>query len=235
MSRWKTVLCGRLLLWATKLGKLTIRWRFSGMDKLDELIRQGRPIVFAGWHGHNYLTLLAYYVHVRKRVRATIFVPASPNGRIMAYFGERAHLDVIRVGTEMGPLQWAKAAVATIRQLRNGSCALISPDGPEGPAFVAKPGVAVIGQQAKAVIVPASATSRPGFKLGKRWDEHWVPFPFSRAVIHFGDPIDTHPEDGPIPTTEEIRERVEAALQEGARRVEALCREAGPGLARLPW
>lgn len=226
MSRWKTILNGTLLLWATKLGKWTIRWRFSGMEKVDACIRQGRSIVFAGWHGHNYLTLLAYYVHVRKKIRAAVFVPNSPNGRIMKHFAERAHIDVIQVGEEMGPAQWARATVALIRQLRNGSaCALISPDGPEGPAYVAKPGVAVISQQAEAVIIPASATSRPGFKLRRRWDEHWVPLPFSRAVIHFGDPIDARPAHGPAPTAEELRLRVEEALLEGARKAEALARE----------
>jgi len=224
LSRWKTVLFGNLLLWATKLGKLTIRWRFSGMDKIEAHIMQGRPIVFAGWHGHNYLTLLAYYVHLRKRMRAAIFVPDSPNGRVMAHFGEKARFDVIRVGPEMGPVQWAGATLAAIRQLRNGTCVLISPDGPEGPACVAKPGVGVIGRHAKAVIIPASAAARPGFRLRGRWDEHWVPLPFSTAVIHFGEPIDTDPADGPAPTAEDVRRRVEAALNEGARRAEMLCR-----------
>ena len=225
MTRWKTPLFGNLLLWALKLGKWTIRWRMSGMDKVEACLRAGRPIVFAGWHGQNYLTLLAYHVHLRKRMRAAIFVPDSPNGRVMAHFGEKARLDVIRVGMEMGPIQWARATLAVIRQLRTGAvCALVSPDGPEGPACVAKPGIGVIGRRAEAVIIPASAAARPGFKLRRRWDEHWVPLPFSTAVIHFGDPIDACPVDGPRPTAEELRRRVEAALNEGARRAEALCR-----------
>lgn len=158
MTRWKTPLFGNLLLWALKLGKWTIRWRMSGMDKVEACLRAGRPIVFAGWHGHNYLTLLAYHVHLRKRMRAAIFVPDSPNGRVMAHFGEKARLDVIRVGMEMGPIQWARATLAVIRQLRTGAvCALVSPDGPEGPACVAKPGIGVIGRRAEAVIIPASA------------------------------------------------------------------------------
>lgn len=224
MSQWKTVLYGRLLLWATKVGKATIRWRISGEAHIHECMRQGRPIVFAGWHGHNYLTLLSYYAYMHKVFKAVILVPNSPNGRIMAYFGRKAGMTVIQVGEEMGTIQWARATVGVIKEVRNGACALLAPDGPEGPAYEVKPGVAVIGRQTNAVIIPTSAAAHPGFKLRKRWDEHIVPWPFSRAALVIGEPIDTTPEDGSEPSTEELQARIKAALDEGNRRAEALCR-----------
>lgn len=240
MSQWKTVLYGRLLLWATKLGKATIRWHISGETHIHEAIRQGRPIVFAGWHGHNYLTMLAYFVHMHGTFRAVILVPDSPNGRVMAYFGRKAGLTVIQVGEEMGATQWARATVGMIKEIRKGACALLSPDGPDGPAYEVKPGIAVIGRQSKAVIIPTSAAARPGFKLRKRWDEHWVPWPFSRAALVIGEPIDTSPRDGAEPSVEELQARIKTALDEGNRRAEALCRskpgmkgfdrDGGPGL-----
>lgn len=224
MSRWKTALYGRLLLWATKVGKATIRWRIHGEEHIEECMRQGRPIVFAGWHGDNYLTLLAYVVHMHKLFRAVIFVPNSPNGRIMAYFGRRVGLTVIQVGSEMGPIQWARATVETIKEVRKGAYALVSPDGPEGPNREVKPGIAVIGRQTGAVIIPTSASTNRGFRLRRRWDEHWVPWPFSRAVLYIGEPIDASPAEGPEPDVEALQAQVKTALDEASRRAEALSR-----------
>lgn len=223
MQHWKTVVRGQLLLWATKLAGRIVDWRISGEEHIHESIRQGRPIVFAGWHGHNFLTVLSYYARLRNYFRASIIVPDSPNGRVMAYFGERAHMDVIKVGSEMGATEWGRATVSLIKLVRQGACALISPDGPTGPAYAVKPGIAVISQQTNAVIIPAAAAAK-GFKLRSRWDEHVVPLPFSRAVIHIGEPIEAKPQDGPVPTVAELQERVRQALNEATRQAEALCR-----------
>jgi len=218
----KAALAGSLLVWATKSMPRLVDFRLSGEEHIHEAVGQGRPIIFAGWHGHNFLTMLSYYTHVRHRIKGTIMVPDSWNGMAMDRVGKGIDLAVIKVGAELGPSQWARATVSMIKLIRSGRCALLSPDGPEGPAYEVKPGIAVIGQQTKAVIIPASAAASRSVRLRSRWDEHLIPLPLSRAVVHFGAPIDTSPTDGPAPSAEELQERIKAALAEGAGKAEEL-------------
>lgn len=226
MVRIRSAVLGQLMVWATKsVTAGLVDLRFSGQENIDEYIRQGRPVIFAGWHGHNFLTMCAYYAKVRNLRKGTIIVPESSNGLVMEYFGRRAGLHVTKVKSELGASQWARATVSMIKLVRGGYCALLSPDGPDGPAYTVKPGIAVISHQTKAVIIPASAAVKRGIKLRKRWDEHLVPMPFSEAVILFGDPIDTDPPDGVRPSAEELQKRIEAALTEGAIRARQLYRE----------
>lgn len=224
----KAKLFGQLILWATRFTAKAVNWRITGEEHIHECMRQGRPIIFAGWHGHNFLTMFSYYVHLRRYFKAAIMVPDNKYGMVLDHFGQRAHIQVIKVGAELGPSQWARATVSIIKLIRTGYFALLSPDGPTGPAYRVKPGIAVIAQQTKAVIIPASAASRRGVKLKRRWDEHLIPMPLARTVIHFGQPIDTHPANGPAPSSEELQERIEQALNEGARKAEELCRERRP-------
>ncbi len=225
MNRWMSIIAGQLLIGATKLATRIIRWEIHGEEHVHESIKQGRPIVFAGWHGDNFLTMFSYYAYFHTYFKAVIIVPDSSNGRIMEYFGTRANIEVIKVGAELGPSQWARATVSMIKQIRNGHCALLSPDGPSGPAYEVKPGIAVISQQTKAVIIPASAASSKGIRLQKRWDKHLIPLPFSRNVVYFGPPIDSHPAEGTIPTVEELQSQITVALNDGSQKAEALCRQ----------
>lgn len=215
---------GQLLFWATKLTVGLVDLHFYGQEHILECRRQGRPIIFAAWHGHNLVTMYAYYAKLSNDFKCVIMVPESKNGMVLNYYGKKINIDVVRVKAELGPSQWARATVAMIKLMRTGYCAMLSPDGPSGPPYKVKPGIARIGQQAKAVVIPASAAANRAVRLRNRWDEHLVPLPFSRTVVHFGPPIDMNPANGPYPCAEELQERIEEALLEGARKAEELCR-----------
>lgn len=220
----KTVLYGQLLVWATRLASVVLRLELHGLEHVHESIRQGRPIIFAGWHGHNFLTILSYYREVQKLCKGTIIVPDSEHGRVMEYYGCRMNLHVTKVNAALGPSQWARATITMIKQMKKGYSALLSPDGPDGPAYEVKPGIVYIGQQTKAVIIPASAAASRSIKLRKRWDEHLVPIPGSRAVVYFGAPIETTLDDGQVVNAELLQETIKQSLNEGIVHAERLCR-----------
>lgn len=225
--RMQAVVFGQLLVWTTKLcaaGLLKVHT--SGQEHIQEYIRRNRPIILAGWHGHNFIAMLTYYTRLRKLFKgAVIMVPESKNGMVIDYFGKRTEFDVIKVKSRLGPSQWARATVAMIKFIRAGHCALLSPDGPSGPEHEVKPGVAVIAQQTKAVIITASAAARRGFQLKGRWDRHVIPIPFTRTLIYFSEPIDTAPSQGACPSTEELQERIKFNLTDGVVKAEKLCRK----------
>lgn len=65
---------------------------------------------------------------------------------------------------------------------------LVTPDGPRGPRYVAKPGVALAAKESAAKVVPFSWSANKFWKL-KTWDEMMIPKPFSKIRIVFGDPL----------------------------------------------
>lgn len=221
----QTGLSGQSMIWATKLAAAgLVKLELIGMEHIRACILDGRPIVFAGWHGHNFLTMCSYYKEVRHLTKGAILVPEGWNGSVMHRIGKAIELEVVQVKPGSGSTGWGRVTVSLIKLLRSGHSALLSPDGPAGPMRSVKPGICVIAKQAKAVIIPASAAATPGMLLRGRWDKHLVPLPFSKAVVCFGAPIDAAPTEASSPSTEELRERIEAALITGEQEAIRLCR-----------
>jgi hypothetical protein len=69
-----------------------------------------------------------------------------------------------------------------------GSLVAITPDGPKGPAKIPKAGVVKAAQLTGSPIIPAAAhcTKRWGFT---NWDTFYIPKPFGRIEVIYGDPI----------------------------------------------
>ena len=69
-----------------------------------------------------------------------------------------------------------------------GSLVAITPDGPKGPAKIPKAGVVKAAQITGSPIIPAAAhCSRYwGFT---NWDTFYIPKPFGRIEVIYGDPI----------------------------------------------
>jgi lysophospholipid acyltransferase (LPLAT)-like uncharacterized protein len=99
-----------------------------------------------------------------------------------------------------------------IQQLAPGKFSYIAPDGPDGPARVAKPGVVFMARQAKALIVPVGNASRLAMHI-PRWDQYWLPLPFDRIYTAFGPPIEV--------TRGLRREEAVAQLSEAMNRADA--------------
>jgi lysophospholipid acyltransferase (LPLAT)-like uncharacterized protein len=68
-----------------------------------------------------------------------------------------------------------------------GNHLFIAPDGPDGPAYKAKPGFTYAAQKANAIILPIGSYCRHAYII-PRWDQYVVPFPFSRISVYIGEP-----------------------------------------------
>lgn len=82
----------------------------------------------------------------------------------------------------------ARKLADLVRRVRQGYDCYITPDGPDGPAYVIKPGAVYIAKKARATILPVGAYVRHGYRLN-RWDQYAVPYPFSRISIAIGAPM----------------------------------------------
>lgn len=204
---------GELMFRGARLFATTIAVDSEGQESVLAYKREHRPIVFVGWHGHDVIHLTAYRILFGPSAPAVIMVLDDVKGRVLEHFGQRMNLRVISLGHDPESPQWARGVVKMIMLLRKGYDAMVAADGPHGPAREAKAGAALIAQRARGVIVPSSATCSRKMELRQRWDNHLVPMPFSRTLVHFGTPIDSFPASGPKPRLTDLQASIQAALQ----------------------
>jgi lysophospholipid acyltransferase (LPLAT)-like uncharacterized protein len=197
------------------------RLQSVGRDAVLGARDAGRPLVFVGWHGHDFVNIGVYHPLFGFDSRALVMVPDSVGAEILTAAMERLNVAVVRLAGAENSAQASRGLVSVIRQVASGMDALLAVDGPAGPARVAKPGAAFIAQRARAVIVPTAVASRPALRLRYRWDDHLVPMPGGRTMVHFGPLIDTAPAGQPAPSVEEITLHIERALTAGERNAAA--------------
>ena len=90
------------------------------------------------------------------------------------------------------------------------------PDGPHGPQYVFKMGVAVLAQTSGAPMLPLGFAAKSAWHLGS-WDRLIIPKPFTRVAVVVGKPETVDPalvNDA----LETERQRLEAVINGATRR-----------------
>ncbi len=107
-------------------------------------------------------------------------------GRTIKFFG----LETVRGSTTRGGTSGTRGLV---RSLGEGYDVALAPDGPRGPRYQVQSGVIQLAKISRCPILPLtfSASRR---KVLHTWDRFLIPFPFSRGVFIWGEPIWVDPE-----------------------------------------
>jgi lysophospholipid acyltransferase (LPLAT)-like uncharacterized protein len=74
-----------------------------------------------------------------------------------------------------------------------------------------------LAQRSGCPVVPVGVACRPCKRL-PTWDSHLIPFPFSKAVIVFGDPIVSR--EGEV--EEDVSRRIEEGINAADKRAEEI-------------
>jgi lysophospholipid acyltransferase (LPLAT)-like uncharacterized protein len=173
-------------------------------------------VVLAFWHEYNLVAAAA--AHRRRRHRLHVsFSTQTFRGEVMT-----AMLGALGAGSVPLPepgdrVGSARLALELARLGRTGASPVVSPDGPLGPYRAAKPGALLVARESGLPIQPWAVSARPAIRLGRRWDRHVVPLPFSRVHVHAAAPIGVPPRAPLRP----LVVRLQAALDEVAARADA--------------
>lgn len=97
-----------------------------------------------------------------------------------------------------------------IRLTREGTVVAMLPDGPRGPARIAKPGVVALAAATDARLFPVATSARPCIRF-RSWDRVVLPLPFARVICLYGPPVHV-PKSASGDELEAVRERLQAAL-----------------------
>jgi hypothetical protein len=186
----------------------TYRWRERGADHLAQVQRDGRPPIFAFWHGRS----LAATLYFRGR---GIIVITSENfdGEWIARVIRRFGYGTARGSSSRGGV---RALVQLRRDMAQGCPAAFTVDGPRGPALVAQPGALWLAGATGNPIVPFHIEAS-SFWNAKSWDRHQIPRPGSHLAIAIGEPIYVGATDDETIEVERVKlERVLGRLEQQA-------------------
>ena len=159
----------------------TLRIRFVDQDIPRGLERAGKNIIYAFWHGRQFLL---FYSHRD----SNIVIPASESrdGEIQAGIIGRFGFGVVRGSSKR---KGERALLGLVEALRSGKSVALAVDGPRGPVYEVKQGVTYLAGKLGKPIVPVVMSARRAWVLHKTWDKYTLPKPFTECIIMYGRPI----------------------------------------------
>lgn len=192
-----------------KLLALTLRISVLHRARTASFWTQGRRVIVAFWHGRLFLMPL----QADRDKRFTILVSQHRDGEYISRTIRKFGLHTVRGSTTRGSIAGLKGM---IRAYRRGSNLVLTPDGPRGPKEVVQYGVVELARFTGAPICPITFGAARK-KMLKSWDSFLIPYPFSRVVFLFGEPI-LVPKD----SSREELEKIRLQLQDRMREMNAL-------------
>ncbi len=195
------VLPGIVYLFLLLLG-WSVRIRHVNKEAIDRLWQEGRGVIACFWHGRLLAMPFAY-----EGKPAKVLISRHMDGefiaKVVAYFG---------LGAVRGSHK--KTSISSMREilteLKQGTTIGITPDGPKGPRYQVKPGIVEIARMTQSPIIPVTygASRKRSFSS---WDRFVFPYPFSRILFLWGDPIYV-PADARADVIENTRKELEERL-----------------------
>ncbi len=165
------------------LGKLLLKTQSVKMIFHPQFKEENNGI-FGFWHDKQLAPLLLFAKYTtRKRVA---LVSPSYDGQIIATWLKRLGYSVVNGSSNKRP---RSSLVKLINAAKDGFCVGIAADGPRGPRYQAKSGMAFIANKTNLPIVPVGVAYSSKWISKKSWDKFQFPLPFSKIVFYVGEPF----------------------------------------------
>ena len=205
---WRTIE-GEFVFLYHWLTTFTTRWQVEGAHHLREAQANGRPLLFAFWHGQ--IPLFIMYGHrFMEPAKFHLVVVGDERSDILSRLATRIGATPHAVDMQGNPVAAGRATLQVLKALKQGNVSMLAPDGPDGPAYEPKKGVAFLAKKAQANIMPIGLWSRQSYQR-KRWDHYMVPYPFAQVHMVFGQPIPVNKKDDDDTLLAQITEALHTA------------------------
>lgn len=158
--------------------------RFFGRDLVDDLLSSKNGFILAFWHSR---LMMAPAVRGETDQPVFMLISTHRDGEIISNAVKGFGIKMIR-GSAADPKKpeknksGAPAVAEMIAALRSGAVVGITPDGPRGPAEVAKIGAIKLASYSGAPILPVAYSSSRGPRL-RTWDRFLLAAPFSKLAF----------------------------------------------------
>lgn len=176
---WQIRLVAYLLYVYSRMVFATVRVTYA--TPVPQALKKG-PVLLAVWHQQ----LFAVPALAKPNPHPLVgLMSASRDGQltrtIARHFG---------IGAAVGSS--SKQSISGARQLialaKQGNSLFLTPDGPRGPAYVAKQGATELSRLMGLPLIPCAARYA-GKATFASWDTFWLPLPFARMTLAWGQSL----------------------------------------------
>lgn len=186
LTKWRK-LEGEALFWFHRLVGRLLRWRIHGRSNLSLAHAAQRPILWTLWH-EQVSSFVMYGDRFLDGRNFCLIRVGDARGDILKRMAHRLGAESHAVDMSGNSMAAGRAVLRVIQAMKSGKQTMLAPDGPDGPAFEAKEGVAYLARKSGAVVIPVGTAAWPILRI-PRWDYYQIPLPFSTMHIQIGDPI----------------------------------------------
>ncbi|MDE6575847.1 MAG: lysophospholipid acyltransferase family protein [Opitutales bacterium] len=147
----------------------------------EELLRRyrSRAKICVLWHNRLMVAPLIYRRYFRDQTMYGLVSP-SRDGAWLTALLENLGIRAVRGSSQ----HRGRGALLEMRNvLHRGHSVTITPDGPRGPRYVAKPGVAVLAKESHVPVLLGGIAVPKCWRL-KSWDRFYLPKPFSKIYLN---------------------------------------------------
>ena len=169
-----------LAYWVIKLISWSISIESIYDHVQDDHWRKGKACIFAFWHGR-LLMMPTLYKGKEVAIPISLHQDGELISRTVKYFGVRS----IRGSTTRGGFSAMREMLKASEQ---GYDIAITPDGPRGPRYRVQNGIIELARRTGMTIIPITFNASRK-KIFRSWDRFVLPYPFSRGVYIFGEPL----------------------------------------------
>lgn len=166
--------------WTIKILGKTIRFEEVNSEIPRSIWGSGNNAIGAFWHGRLLMMPFAY-----KGKKLSFLVSPHRDGQIVGKALIRFGFIPILGSSDK---QGSSALNELVNAIEKGSDIAIVPDGPKGPRYQVKFGVIELARRTGKPIIPVTFSSSKK-KIFNSWDRFIFPYPFSRGVFIWGEPI----------------------------------------------
>lgn len=178
----------------------TMKLEFLHEERVRQFWDKDEKVIVAFWHNRLLLMGLCYR---GKGIR--ILISQHKDGELIARVMEIFGFGTVRGSSTRGGAQALREMLKAVKE----SDIAITPDGPRGPRYVVQEGVIALARLTGRPIMPLTFGSSKK-KVFASWDAFNLPYPFSRGVFLWGEPIYV-PKDADM---EEKRRELETKLRD---------------------
>ncbi|MBX2886286.1 MAG: lysophospholipid acyltransferase family protein [Granulosicoccus sp.] len=157
-----------------------------GSEHADKLVAAGKPVIPCYWHQQQIFCLWHLLSLQERGLALGYLISPSSDGEVATKLVRQCGIHIIRGSATRGGAQVMREIFTAIKKQQISP--IITPDGPRGPKFECKQGVAMLSQLSGAPMLPMGYAASRYWQLSS-WDDFILPKPFSRIVVGYGAPM----------------------------------------------
>ena len=206
-SKWWTRPVGHVVWFFITCVCATLRKRVILKGNAGEILGKKQCII-ALWHNRTFTPCYVYRYCVDSKVPMSMLTSASKDGALLSTVAGDYGMRTVRGSSHR---RGAVGFRDMLRELNEGCCMCITPDGPKGPRYKSRAGVIRLASVSGLPILPLCVDIPSCWRIKKAWDGFVIPKPFSRVNVLVREPLHV-PGDIDEETQKEYMEKLDELL-----------------------